>query len=956
MSVWVRFGRLAAGLFRLTVLAGLVAGVPYGLVTQIGWPLPRTFPRTVDEVLPQVQEWLTTPFTGKVALNLFAVAMWILWGSFIASVIVEAPSRVRGVVPHRVPVLAPTQSLAGWLLSGITVAALAGGTMAAPATPPASSGAAPAVTLVVPEAGTPGGSAAPGAVTGSGAAGTGGLATASYSTADQPDRPTEALVHEVAREDWMWHIAGRYLGDEQRYREIAQLNPDLAARYEDYPDHIEPGDQLVLPDDARDRGERPHATGDLLPPAEPDRHQAGPDPPELPVEPAAPEPTGSTAAPPTTGAPSPTPTTPAAEPSTGPPAADQPPADDGEQPPDPLGVTLPSGAWISIGLAALIATAATVLRLHQRRRARVATRPIPLDVGPAPSELPESLAAADAAGGPTLEFTRDGTLPPGVLPAPPPPAPAGITATGQPVGLLDWPEPVLAVHGEGAVGAVRALLASAISTGVSEHPGAQPRMLIPADLLARLLPATAAPEGLDPEGTSYDGERLVVAADAATAVTTREEEMVYRRRILDAAGTGSLRELVEAGEHPEHLPPHVLVLDVETAGPFLARASAVAAHREALDLHTILLGRSDGIPGRLVAADGSLSLDHPTGTGEPAGMARLSMLGADELADVLSVVRRVTPRPEPGTGPAAAGPPENDHRPPPAQTPERAGERPFDQAVVPASPEGKPPPVRLRVLGLVGLSTAAGPVTEGIRTGSLAITALLAAHPPGLAMADIAATLHPGHDQNAARNLVRTDMSTLRAALRRATGLDTGARFIVYHDRQRRYRLDETLIEVDLWRMLAAIGRANDSDDDTDCLAALREAADRYDGDFAANLEPTWTTAYATTIRRKIAEVWARIAEILEPDQPDDAVAALEKAISFEPVNEDLYQRVMRIHGRRGQLDQVRAAMRRLEARLADLGSAEPSQATKAVAARQLAGGRSSGDQPAASVAAAHPA
>lgn len=81
MLLWGRLGRLVAGLFRLTVLVGLLGGVPYGLVTQIGWPLPRTFPRTAEQVLPQLQEWLTTPVTDQVVLNLLAVAMWILWGS-----------------------------------------------------------------------------------------------------------------------------------------------------------------------------------------------------------------------------------------------------------------------------------------------------------------------------------------------------------------------------------------------------------------------------------------------------------------------------------------------------------------------------------------------------------------------------------------------------------------------------------------------------------------------------------------------------------------------------------------------------------------------------------------------------------------------------------------------------------------------------------------------------------
>src|SRR5690606_28983374 len=96
-----------------------------------------------------------------------------------------------------------------------------------------------------------------------------GAAIPDQEPAPDPDEAAGPLVHEVAEGDWMWHIAGRYLGDELRYPEIAALNPGLAQRYADYPDHIEPGDQLVLPPDAYDRGERRHATGDPAPAEEP---------------------------------------------------------------------------------------------------------------------------------------------------------------------------------------------------------------------------------------------------------------------------------------------------------------------------------------------------------------------------------------------------------------------------------------------------------------------------------------------------------------------------------------------------------------------------------------------------------------------------------------------------------------------------------------------------------------
>jgi DNA-binding SARP family transcriptional activator len=170
--------------------------------------------------------------------------------------------------------------------------------------------------------------------------------------------------------------------------------------------------------------------------------------------------------------------------------------------------------------------------------------------------------------------------------------------------------------------------------------------------------------------------------------------------------------------------------------------------------------------------------------------------------------------------------------------------------------------------------------------------------------------------------------------------------FVSYDQTSGRYRLDPDTVAVDLWQMLTAIEQANTAHDDTAALAALRQAAELYGGDFADGHDHTWAVDYATTYRHQILTVYARIAEILEPDHPDQAVAALEQAVELDPVNEELYQRIMRIHGRQHRPDAVRRTLRRLEERLADLGDAEPSQATRRVAERQLRPAPISGGRP----------
>lgn len=728
-------------------------------------------------------------------------------------------------------------------------------------------------------------------------------------------------THRVVAGDTLWDVAETKLGDPYRWPEIYKLtrgHPQTNGHALREPDLIRIGWILALPTTAPPSGP---ASADERPEPEP----ADPIPIPGTTDPGPLGPAPSPPSPPTT---EPSPTTP---PDSAP-TAEEPTA-------DVHGITLPSQAWISLGLAATISAAAALLRAQSRRRARLAF-PIPITNTPTGPPLPASVRVADGAGARFLDCqpADEDTLLPGVLPPIPPVyAPVGMDHNGHEWSLYELPGPVITLSGPGADPAARAILAAALTTGLLEPPMLRPVVVTTTNTLGRLLPPDVPPAGLDPRHETFDGERLIVLADTEQAVTHAEEELVHRRRVLAEFDTATITDLNTRTDHAEQVPPYLLLLD--TADHHAARLNAITTHRTDLHLHALILGPHHGATTLHVNLDGTTTEGNHDG--EPASETsprpnRLATLTAVDLADLLTVIAKGAARPEP----APHQPQPAEH--PTADTATAGNTEPQDNGldaggitVLMPAPQ-QMPLIGLTVLGPVTLTTDTGPITAGMRSGSYAVLAFLAAHPTGRTLEQISAALHPDTPLIAANKRVRTDITTTRTVLRNATGITTPGCFIVHDPASGRYRLDPEIIDVDLWRMLRAVDRANHAAADAACLAALREATELYGGDFAEGQDRAWITDYATTYRHQLLNVHARIAELLEADHPDQAITALETAIEQDPVNEELYQRIIRIHGRRNRPDAVRRTLRLLENRLAELGGAEPSDTTRRLAQRQL--------------------
>jgi DNA-binding SARP family transcriptional activator len=956
-------GWLLARLVKAALLAAIVAGIPYGLLTQIGAPVPRQWP-TVEELLAA----LTAPVPDTLVLHLLAAAVWLLWAAFMVCLLVEVAAAIRGVPAPRLRAVSPLQTLAGWLVAGVSASVLiaapvvnvAGHATAAVATATAPSGTATATMADVPT-------------------------TAAAARTPVAHVASDTLPgYEVARGDWMVKVAERFLGDEDRYAEIARLNPQWERRDHRFPDHWEPRWRVVLPADAHDRGPRPHATGQLLRPATPvppvqqppSQRPAQPHPgataSRSPAAPAvspstSPSGTASTPADPDGVVPEPTvPASPSA--STAPPssgAAGIPPsASPSGQPPataphtdDGHGVNLPGG-WVGLPLAAALAAAAAMV--WRRRRHRYVPRPVrgehldDPDLRPLPpvvtrlrhtvrERAPQLLDPPPAPPQPTVaEYANSDTEELRL----PPVGPSGVDLAG----LTDQvPAGGLGLTGPGAEPAARGLLVATLSTGSPTDPDARGHVVIPADALTSLLGAHSVEVGAIP--------RLTMTATLSDALTRVEELLIERRRQLQEYDAADLAELRAADPYHPPMPPVLLLAEVPPP-ELRARLSTTLHLGTALQISAVLLGewpRGDTIA---VHADGRT----------PADPQRLAVLDVPTTVQLLHVLREAhtgeparPPQPQPAADgqaadmPAAAVP---HHAPTddttavePADTTLAAAKATADGAetvdgVEVAGPAAEadpgdvslaaPPrpgrrrPVRVRLLGEPAIFDRDGTAITGLRRHARQLLVHLAVHRDGADLPQIMEAFWPTATLRRAGERLSTEVADLRGRIRQAAGddkiqpvINTGGRYVLNAD----------LLDIDLWRMSDALRRAGKAADPAARITALREAVDVHTGGLADGQDYDWIEQPREQVRRHGVRARLHLADLLAELDPGQAAILTQAAADLDPYNEQAARHAMRTLARIGNAAGIRTRLQRLRDCLDEIDE-EPSGETIALAAQ----------------------
>ncbi|BCL28542.1 hypothetical protein GCM10017557_34010 [Streptomyces aurantiacus] len=969
-----RTGQLLRGLGAAIALASLLAGVPWGLMHYVGWPLPGHIP-----TLPDVRATLLAPTSVYFLLNALACTLWPIWGLFTLDVVraaaAEVRARPRSVRPHTDPL----QAAATVLVGAIIVSLLS----MRPTAPPLAGGTTSAVASVVQ----------PAAVAGNGPAQVDTvLPTVSVLGADVPEhRPQSPMETAEVRSprdgihDSLWRIADRTLGDGTRWPQIYALNRGRTqsdGQALTNPNLIRPGWVLSLP-------RRP-------PHVDPPRHQGWPPssatPSPSPSSDTSNSPTPSTSAPSDTSTPTRAPSAPSDGSHTHAPQND----------PNP-GIGLPTSAFVSAGLVALVAGLVFTARRRRRLRYRpgsgdrsdLATAPVvrALLAARAQADTPD---ADDNSNTGETASSHEFSAPTTATASQTPPAETRVIGIKNNQALA-WNlarTHGLGLIGPGAYGAIRALLVSLLA----EHPqlaDGHADIIVPAADARRLFGEDLAGE--------RNLERLRIVDDLDAALDTLERELLGRTRLALEPTTAADREST----------PHAELVLVATPGVHAERRlQAILDNGAALGLAGILLGhwRPGGTAhvrqdGTVVAASASVA-DRLTAARlftlpVSDGQALLDLLGDAESVRQSSVSRlrtTTTPpisEPEPkgsehssGTCNAAckkprrrlvqrpAGsrePPPGDvsnstasvnaergeqvRTPPNPQVPGTpSGSRrsdagvPDDRRVPPRSEtptadhgtsEARPserhmstdaPPLRLTVLGRMRLThhqhdgDEHADLSAALAPKQREVLAYLAVHEGGARRESLTTAIWPGAPKDRPYNSFHATLSQLRRALRTATH-DAHSDITIHADGH--YALDRSLITVDLWQLRDALRTSRHSSDDESRRAAVESVVELYSGDLAADLSAEWLEGPRESLRRDVLDAVSTLVRILR-GEPEQALALLERVRTLDPYNEAVYRDIARFQSHLGRHDAVVRTFTLLTTKLAEIDE-QPSQETSAL-------------------------
>jgi DNA-binding SARP family transcriptional activator len=849
--------RVLKGLFALVALVALVAAVPWALWHYVGWPLPHR--------LPSWSRFTTTLGQHGIAdatlLKALACVVWLCWAILAVSVVVELDAAARGRAARRLAVIGPLQPLVGQLLAAIVVAAVAlaprpgvaSRPLAAAVTPGRRPVAVAAVALVSDPSPAP-------------------MPTTAASGQPSVGGQQAGSTYVVQRNDTLWGIAERELGDPLRWTEIYALNegrPEPGdATFED-PNWIYPGWTLLLP-----------ATTSSSPaPAVPTPPPSAPPPTEPGTTPAAPS-----------------------SPITPPPRRANGPSNHGQHDAAATAssvVELPSGSVVAASFAAGVLSAIAIGRLRRRHGYRAsppepgrALGPPPL--GPTIRRLAAALRSPDDETDTADEHPRfeDGA----------PSLPEDNAAHRERPDLLEIGERDgtnvtvtlselggVALHGDGADDVARAWVAALLTRSGSIAA----EVLLTTDTMGRLLPGLG----------EVPGVRVVEGSEQVVRIL--EAEVLGRTRTLDVEGLDDVVSYRQANP-AEPIPSVLAVIDAVPDG-WARRLASTLDVGSRLGIGTVFLDETEAAAVRLELGHGRVVAAEPADrTGDLLG-CRLFSLDAAQATDALGALARAEFRPTSEENPEWTEVIERMEHPPPTT-------EPWPDDVVDTSASA--PPVAVQVLGPLTITVGGKTIGRGLRSVAKELLTFYLLRPEGASVEEAVDTLWPDTDPSQVHRQFWTAAGNLRTRLREAS--DTEAK--VLDQAGEVYRLDPEVVSADLWEFQQALAEAARAPDDEAAAGALRRVVESFGGDLVQGSGWLWVEPAREDLHRRAVDAHLRLAELEERlGNAAAAEAVLEQVVDLDRYGEEPYRRLMVLQAKAGCIDAVKATWRLLQRRLLDL-------------------------------------
>ncbi len=430
--------------------------------------------------------------------------------------------------------------------------------------------------------------------------------------------------------------------------------------------------------------------------------------------------------------------------------------------------------------------------------------------------------------------------------------------------VVDLAARPLALAGPEAEDAGRALVATVLAAG---RPSAG-RVVVAA---ANLLPPGPTFPGLD----RFDG--LSAALDGL------EAEITSRAAMSSGQGEGS----------PDAERPLVVLVTSAPPPELDGRLARLAERGPALGVTTVVIGHTTaGASVVNLDVGGRVRDVAPSDSADLAG-ARVFCLGSSAMSEVLDVLAAARTDDAPTTMVEVHG-------------------EPF-----PVLTGAGPAPIQVRVLGPYRIDVGGEEIRSGLRAKARELLAFYLLHPEGTTLDVATEALWPEADAGRGSEWFWTALGNLRSRLRSVTG--TKALKIIERDGDR-YRI-EPVFDVDLWRFQGALPPPGASTGDPKWAAALQSAADLYDGELLAGVDWAWADVPREDLRRRAVDVLVSLgATRLVAGDVRGALDVLSHAVEIDPLAEQLYRRIMRLHAKQTRPDEVLATFERLEARLRELG------------------------------------